>query len=102
MFYHFMQEMDKDKLEYDIEIFLESSKMKELIVVKSVAASLSKTSGYFHNCLLYNQFSNPERNNLTLSLNSLNITPLAFQIFNTFILKELLIMPKDFKLKQLW
>ncbi len=59
MFWHFMQEMDKDKLEYDLEIFLEPTKAKETIVVKSVSTILAKRSAYFNNCLLHNQSSNP-------------------------------------------
>jgi hypothetical protein len=54
-----MQEMDKDKLEYDLEIFLEPTKAKEPIVVKSVSTILAKRSAYFNNCLLHNQSSNP-------------------------------------------
>lgn len=28
MFCHFMQEMDKDRIEYDIEVFIETNKAK--------------------------------------------------------------------------
>ncbi len=51
--------------------------------------------------MLYNQSSNPERNNLTVFLDSLRVSLLSFQIMNNYLIKDLLILPKGFKLKKI-
>lgn len=50
---------------------------------------------------MYNQSSNPERNYLTINLDSLQINVLAFQIINIYLIKDLLILPKNYNIKKL-
>lgn len=63
---------------------------------------MRKKSQYFDRCLEYNPSSNPEHRTLTIPLKNLNVGMLAFQIFNTFLIKDLLILPKQCKLKKLY
>lgn len=79
------------------------AKHKEHVIVKSVEGMLGKKSGYFENSIRYNneRSNNPEHRTLQVMLKNLPISMMAFLIFNTFIIKDLLILPKHCNLKKL-